>query len=303
MQKLFLFLVSLSSFLIHHTAFGQSQDKRNSTAAVYTFFVNILPDQFPYPAVGFVNIINGSHQGFQLGFVQITRQDFSGSAVGFVQVSGERVVGNQLGFVNVAAKKLEGLQLGFVNISARIQGNQWGFVNVGKSLKGNQFGFVNIADTLESGLPIGFISVVKKGGYKAFSANASLYSPLQLSFKIGIPRFYSLLSLAMAPGAQNVYSGFGFGSSFSLTEKFTLHPEIQLLSPVTRSHPLLFSATFLANYKLYKAFSLTAGPVLGWQQTNKIETFAPAYLALYTKQLNNSSLMQLGLQAGLRYSW
>lgn len=301
MQKVFCFLVSL--FLIQQTAFGQSQDKANSTTAVYTFFVNILPDQFPYPAVGFVNVINGSHQGFQLGFVQITRQNFSGSALGFVQVSGDTVAGNQLGFVNVAAKKLQGLQLGFVNISTRVQGNQLGFVNVGMHLQGNQLGFVNVIDTLESGLPIGFISVVKKGGYKAFSAGTALYSPLQLSFKIGMPRFYSLISLAMAPNAQNIYSGFGLGSSFTISDKLLLHPEIQLLNPVAKSHPFMVSTTLLAAYQMNNGFSLTAGPVVGWQKTGNKAAFAPAYLALFSKQLNNNSALQLGLQAGLRYRW
>ena len=77
------------------------------------------------------------------------------------------IIGFQLaGFANVAANNAEVVQIaGFSNTAKdTLTGFQLsGFINTAKHVKGSQLGFINVCDTIEKGIPIGFISIVRKG--------------------------------------------------------------------------------------------------------------------------------------------
>jgi len=75
---------------------------------------------------------------------------------------------------------------GFMNVSDQASDVQAaGFMNIADKMKGLQLGFINICDTLESGVPIGFISVVKNG-YQDFELSASETWNLQVAYGVGI---------------------------------------------------------------------------------------------------------------------
>ncbi|MBI9069860.1 MAG: hypothetical protein JEZ09_21385 [Salinivirgaceae bacterium] len=66
------------------------------------------------------------------------------------------------------------------------------FLNVTNKLKGVQLGVFNYVDSLESGLAIGFLSVVRNG-YRAVevSTNESFYA--NATFKTGTRQFYNII--------------------------------------------------------------------------------------------------------------
>jgi hypothetical protein len=71
-----------------------------SGAAFYTLFVNIVPEQFRFPLIGFVNLAWGSHASPQIGFVNSNQKNLSGLQAGFINASGGDFQGLQAGFVN-----------------------------------------------------------------------------------------------------------------------------------------------------------------------------------------------------------
>lgn len=168
-------------------------------------------------AAGFANVNGGSTHGVQLA--------------GFANVNGGQLQGPAIaGFANIVADSSEGVQLaGFANISgSNVDGSQIsGFLNVCKTLNGCQLGFINIADTVESGLALGFLSIVKKG-YWAFEleSNESFYTSAQL--KTGTEKLYNVFSLSIKPQDQRLKwaYGYGLGTNFTLANKLDANLEI-----------------------------------------------------------------------------
>jgi hypothetical protein len=115
------------------------------------------------------------------------------------------------GFANIVTGNNKGFQLaGFVNVSTgRQDGCQVaGFVNYAGKLNGLQLGVFNVTDSLEKGIPIGFLSFVKNG-YTAFEVGATETLYGVMSFKTGTKQFYNILSVG--GGSRNGYSLFAWG--------------------------------------------------------------------------------------------
>jgi hypothetical protein len=153
MKKLVMVLVLLASMR------GLNFAQQNSTN-LYTFFVNIVNEQFRFPLIGLVNIAEGSHSLPQVGFINWNQNDFETVQVGFINTVGGDMTGAQVGFINTAAGSVDGLQIGFINY----------------------------ADSIETGIPIGFLSIVRDGGYKAIELSASEISPFNANKGLGIAR-------------------------------------------------------------------------------------------------------------------
>lgn len=224
-------------------------------------FTNVCGDTVKaLQAAGFCNVVNGSFTGLQsAGFCNVDK----GSVKGF----------QGAGFLNVCQDSLVGIQVaGFANINngdvTGIQGA--GFLNTAKKLKGVQFGVINIADTVESGIPIGLLSIVRKGGYRRFEiyGTESIYG--NVAFKIGVKSFYNIFQAGASVSGNNLRAttGYGLGSEVSLGkramvnfENVTMHvweaekinPELNLLNR--------FSTTFGVRLG-QKNTTLFAGPSL-----------------------------------------
>jgi hypothetical protein len=271
-------------------------NEANSRVVVYSFFVNVVPDNFSFPLIGFVNTVIGSHQGLQAGFVNTNLIDFYGAQIGFVnstfndnsglqagfinttinELKGAQVgfvntagfeiqKGSQIGFVNLMRKETNGAQIGFVNITGKnTQGSQLGFVNMTRgTVHGSQIGFVNFADTI-TGAPIGFLSIVKKGGYHAFEVSTNEWYPVNLSFKIGIPKLYSIIQGSYNDRFDKRFAlGYGFGSLLPLSKRFYFNPEITSIQPVSKGNQMQIQS-FVGNFrfKISPNLQIAAGPSL-----------------------------------------
>ncbi len=172
MKKVIIIIISTITLLFQGTCKAQSND------VVYTLIYNSVYDEYPYPMIGFVNVVNGDFNRFQLGFVNSTLYRNNGAQVGFINHSGSIngaqlgyinssrtfVNGFQAGFINGAGTDINGFQAGFINLSnGWVDGFQLGFVNaVRNSVDGMQVGSVNVAaDTLD-GAQLGFVNVTSR---------------------------------------------------------------------------------------------------------------------------------------------
>ena len=129
---------------------------------------------------GFANALKGDMRGIQVaGFCNNTFGDADGFEIaGFWNYNHRNVKGMQIaGFANLTRGTMEGIQVS-------------GFINYAKVVKGLQIGYINIADTIESGMPIGFISFVKDG-YRVVQIGGNETFMGEISYKSGIERFYN----------------------------------------------------------------------------------------------------------------
>jgi hypothetical protein len=166
---------------------------------------------------GFANVTRGSNEGLQIsGFANISKQSPGEQISGFINVSTDSLAGFQMsGFANIDKGDLKGPQIA-------------GFFNYAKTIEAPQIGLFNYSDSVKRGVPIGFISVVKKGGLHELeiSSSETLYGIV--SFKIGIPAFYNIFSIgAISKNNELTWGwGYGVGTLHPLNEKWKLAVEI-----------------------------------------------------------------------------
>ncbi len=202
---------------------------------------------------GVLNHTGGNIMGLQLaGIFNSASRDVMG-----MQLSG---VGNRSG------GKITGLQLsGIGNITrGNMAGLQFSTVfNYSHRLTGIQFALVNIADT-SSGLSIGLLNIIRKGGYYKLEISNNDVMPLNLTFKSGRKQFYSLLT----GGANNngTHSlGFGIGRSFSLRNNMAVSTDLMQLTIFDtnwKSLGQVYRFLPLFSYSITKWFSVHAGPAI-----------------------------------------
>ncbi len=166
---------------------------------------------------GFANVVNGKTDGVQIaGFTNVARKDITGvQLAGFANVAGNNAKAIQIaGFSNTAKDTLTGFQLS-------------GFINSAKHVKGSQIGFINICDTLEKGIPLGFISIVRKG-YHKFEIGGSESFYAFASVKLGVSKFYNIFSIAVKPDKGMLLwgPGYGIGTEFNMNDKLKMNVDL-----------------------------------------------------------------------------
>ncbi len=195
---------------------------------------------------GLANLVGGNMDGIQgAGLINVTgghaqKGQFAGlinfcdgmngvQATGLINVSSDSTKGVQAaGIVNVAARSTDVVQAagignfaeesngvqasGIINIAERVDGVQAaGIINVCKYVKGVQVaGIINVCDSID-GIPIALISIVGKNGYRSveISTNETFY--LNTSFRIGIEKLYTILSIGFRPSDPDYNWGYGAG--------------------------------------------------------------------------------------------
>ena len=132
------------------------------------------------------------------------------------------------GIVNVN-NKVEGAQFaGITNINNKIEGASFGGIfNRTGSLRGVQFGVVNVIDTVESGVSIALLSIVKKSFYDEWALTFADYQNVGISYKMGMQKFYTIYTAGYNFIEDKLWSfGVGFGSRKALNSKIDFQPEV-----------------------------------------------------------------------------
>lgn len=181
---------------------------------------------------GITNVIHGPAKGFHFAGINnyVSDESWAFQASGIANVTPEGNHGLQLaGISNVNGKEGEGAQIagitnvnygkpskfqlaGIANVSSNgIAGAQIaGILNYSKKLSGFQLALINVADTLEKGVPLGLISVVK-GGYYAFELEVNDAFWINATYKMGVPKLYNIWTVGFQHQNGNEMWGVGFG--------------------------------------------------------------------------------------------
>jgi hypothetical protein len=208
-----------------------------------------------FQAAGINNFIKGKFSGFQVGGIynHVTDSLRGFQAAGIANFVNKKVTGVQVaGIANISNKETDGVQIA-------------GILNYSKKLKGVQIGLINISDSSE-GYSIGLINIVKHGYHKlSFSANE--VTNVNVAFKTGNRKLYSILMAGVSAGENNkIYSyGYGLGSEVHLDKWkiFSFNPELSSQSLYLGSWNytnILNRLNLNVNFKVNKYISLYAGP-------------------------------------------
>lgn len=181
---------------------------------------------------GISNVIHGPSKGFHFGGISnyVTNESWAFQTAGIANVTPGGNHGLQLaGISNVNGKEGEGSQIagitnvnygkpskfqlaGIANVSTEgIDGAQIaGIVNYAKKLNGFQLALINVADSLEKGVPLGLISIVKNG-YYAFELEANDAFWINATYKMGVPKLYNIWTVGFQHKDGNEMWGVGLG--------------------------------------------------------------------------------------------
>jgi hypothetical protein len=253
---------------------------------------------------GIYNVTGSCLKGFQgAGLVNVAGKSAVGvQAAGFVCVAGAGMKGVQLsGFFNAAGGTVEGFQgagffntggaadqcvqvagfgnrsgegrtsfqgAGFFNMAGEVKGAQLaGFANIAGHVEGVQAaGFLNICDSID-GVPLGFINIVRKNGYRKVVFSVSEIQYANLSFRMGVRRLYNIYSFGKpsGPGSRWMFGG-GLGSEFDLNERTILNIEAtvhQELWIAGKANPYFLNIGRFNQYNTLKF-------LFGWNMDNQV---------------------------------
>ncbi|MFH2141457.1 MAG: hypothetical protein ABIJ97_03475 [Bacteroidota bacterium] len=298
-----------------NTAFGNTDgcqisgfsniNKKNVKGLQIAGFSNIVTDSVTGAQIaGFSNIVNGSTTGLQLaGFSNYSKSISTGAQIaGFSNINKDNAKGIQIaGFSNINAGDLKGVQIS-------------GFYNYTKKLTGAQIGFINVCDTVEDGIVLGFLSIVKKG-YRAFeiSGNETFYGVA--NFKTGTERFYNIISVGARLHNNEIAWGWGYG----LGTMFYVHEKIKLNFDIISYHVnhdawwtnrlnLLNKVNLTANYRLNEYITIFAGPAWNihvsdtYYNEGMLTTTSLVSWSSYDRTRNHTNVkMYPGFSCGVRF--
>ncbi|MCL2230458.1 MAG: caspase family protein [Treponema sp.] len=252
---------------------------------IYTFFYNETYEPFPFPTIGFINRAVGDHRDIQIGLVNLTTENLTGFQAAFFNMTGGGFTGFQSGFINAVGLDFNGFQSGFINSNGNTSGFQAGFVNTNfgntngfqagfvnvsaKIMTGIQVGFFNYAESYESGIPIGVINIIENGGYRSVEYSISNFSIFNLSFKLGLERFYTIFAASYEDAGdftwENISVGLGFGSIIPLLGSFLcINPEFTHFYPLSQDTSYNYNTLGLYLGVAIWKFSIAIGPTLTW---------------------------------------
>ena len=241
-----------------------------------------------FQLAGFGHTVAGNVKGAQIsGFGNYVHQDIAGfQLAGFTNIVNEMKSGAQIaGFANISKGSANGAQIaGFSNISHGTVNTQiGGFMNKTKILKGVQLGIINLTDSVASGTPIGFLSIVKKG-YRAFEVSTNETFHGVASFKIGVSQFYNIFSLGAHINQDDLFWGWGvgFGTTFNYSTKWQSQLE-------ATSFQINEDEWFTDEFNQHNKLQFT----LAYKSTENIRFFVGASWNVNVRDLENRDAMKI----------
>ncbi|MBT3242663.1 MAG: hypothetical protein HN352_05900 [Bacteroidetes bacterium] len=269
---------------------------------------------------GVINYNNGDVTGLQMaGVSNINRKESNGVFLsGVANISGKSLSGAAIsGVLNMAGGNSNGVHASTINIAAKeFSGIQLGVINTAGKLKGLQLGVINVVKDGDEGVPIGLINIVKNG-YHEFEVVASDLIYANLSFKMGVEKFYTIFKTGFSTQEGNAaYSaGIGFGSLLPLSNNHKLSLDLSM-NTITDNFEweehwfedvdILYKADLNYRYALSEKLSLIAGPSFNlYYSEPKIDSNNPIlnipYTIKTTESNNGNYNMWIGLNAGFSF--
>jgi len=150
-----------------------------------------------------------------------------------------------------------------------------GLVNIAKgNSSGVQIGLINIADS-SSGYMIGLFNIVRNK-HRPLSVFSNEILPLNLSFKLGSRRSYSILLAGLDPrDNEKAYMlGLGLGIGAALAPKWSFNTELTIQYYYLgnwKSLPTVYRLQTSLQWQLAKKIALFAGPSFSMDYANHVD--------------------------------
>ena len=181
---------------------------------------------------GITNIIGDKMTGIQIsGLANILGDTITGVQIsGLANLVGGEIKGLQVsGLVNGVGEKIKGLQVSSIAnvIYGEMKGVQISLYNRVNTLSGLQIGLINVNDTIEKGISLSLINIVKKGAYREWELLFYDHINVAISYKMGTQKFYTLYTAGVNFIKDNLWVfGIGFGNLTPIGNRFYFQPEI-----------------------------------------------------------------------------
>jgi hypothetical protein len=264
--------------------------------------------------------LNGGVNGAELGGVF----NFNKGDVKWAQLAGVSNInagdtsGVQLaGVFNINTGDTSGVQsAGVFNVNLKdFSGFQIGVLNYSRKLRGVQLGVVNITGNSEEGVPIGLVNIVKDGHSELEMTGGDVIY-LNLNYKMGVERFYSIIKAGISSFNDSpVYTaGLGFGGILRISEKHKISIDVST-SNIVYNNNWLGGKTNILNkldlnyrFEFLPNFSLLIGPSVNVYVTEEVvngkyNTLNVPY-TLYSDGSSGTNVsIWIGANAGLSYKF
>lgn len=284
-----------------------------------------------FQAAGLFNV-NKVQRGVQVaGLMNINRESSLGASVAGLMNFGGTVRGAQVASIANINDTLNGVAVSGLfnsskggNNSAQVAGlfnkqksgstafQLAGLFNRATYLKGVQIAPFNFADSAK-GVPIGFLSFVKKGLHQLELSGDEFFG--NLSFRTGVPSFYNTLSIGIKQGGSNSIWQFGYGVGTSLKLKNKFWADLSASMHHVSSGGFYFGTSELyrfyagVEYKIGKKFSVAAGPTYNIYMSDALlpdyettyKNIAPYYRSNTTNKYDFNFKSWYGGRVALRF--
>ncbi len=264
---------------------------------------------------GIANVVKDTVTAVQIGGIANWNDSYTqGVQIAGIYNQAGKVLGTQIaGLVNIT-DTITGTQIaGLVNVGRVVNGFQIsGLFNRGGKVNGSQFGFINVANSI-TGVPVGFLSFVKRGYHKAeIACDENLLGTL--SFRTGVDAFHNILigGIQMSGGRSLWTFGYGLGSAIRLGRKWYLDLDLtaqQLyLNNSDFTYNMLTKGFVGIEYRFGKNFSMAAGPTLNWYSSENTDpALDPIWSRIKQRTISNSvngsfaNQLWIGAKLALRF--
>jgi len=218
-----------------------------------------------------------------------------------------RISGVQMAMGVNWAGMARGAQLSLLNVGGDVTGMQLGLINVAGKLNGLQFGLLNLAREVESGVPLGALSLVGNGQFHV-EVYGNDVTFANTAIKVGSRYFYTTVALGMghvtgSQGPSHWALGAGLGAHIPVTDRFFLDMDVvsHFVLPWNESFlpdRFLHQGRLVGGFQVAKRFALIAGPTMNLLHSVKGEPTTA--LSTFSVQGPKDLIWWPGVQVGVR---
>ncbi len=263
---------------------------------------------------GISNLVSDTVEAFQLaGITNLNDSHFEGVQVAGIFNRSESVWGTQVAGIGNSAQTVTGGQIaGIANSANDVLGFQLsGIANRAGHITGSQIGLFNVSRST-TGVPVGFMSVVKTGYHKLeLASDENLIGTM--SFRTGVDQFHNIFigGVQVSENPSLWTYGYGAGTALRLSKRFYFDADVTAqhlyLSGHNYSYNMLAKGFLGLEVRFGRKFAIAAGPTVNWYNTETVIGTDPIWNQVQQHTLvdevtgNFSNKLWLGGKVAIRF--
>jgi hypothetical protein len=284
---------------------------------------------------GLLNMNHGNISGCQIsGLGNITHENVDGLQIAGLFSIGDNLDGLQISGIFNKCSKADGLQIsGIINLSDSSEASIAGIANINTGLQngiqiagiynqtqmlnGIQIGLINVADTINRGVCLGLINLIKKGSYSEGSVTVADYQNIGFSFKHGTKNLYTIYTAGMNLIKDRLWvAGLGLGQINNVNSVFSIQTEMVLYTYFPMDFKRYIRDTYVSHLKIgfvrkideHISFTAAPGIYLSWKSNRgRYDKYgyeqSPLNPLFDVKPAYHNTKMECGLGLSLGFSF